>query len=149
MYHDTGQSDFRAAARHFAEMWEDLVPDSGEAESGQGEILRAIGRLAGEDRRNGNMNWDEFYEALVTFLRDYLPHEAVFDPMQRARIIRDLDLVAENGREGLDQEKMRCVFGRLIMDGVEFVKSQRSPIPQIVRAVVREARGRKPWWRFW
>jgi hypothetical protein len=151
MYHDTGDGEFRTAVRHFAEMWEDLVPDSGEAESGQGEILRAIGRLAGEDRRNGNINWDEFYEALVTFLRDYLPHEAVFDPTQQARIIHDLDLVAANGRAGLDQEEMRCVFGRLIMDGAALVKSQRSLVPrhQMARAVVREARGRKPWWRFW
>ncbi len=151
MYHDTGDGDFRSAVRHFAEMWEDLVPDSGEADSGQGEILRAIGRLAGEDRRNGNINWDEFHESLVTFLRDYLPHEAVFDATQQARIIHDLDLVAEHGRAGLDQEQMRCVFGRLIVDGATLVKSRRSPVPrqQMARAVVRKTHGPKPWWRFW
>lgn len=151
MYHDTGDAEFRRNARRFAELWEDLVPESDEAETGQGEVLRAIGRLAGEDRRNGCANWDEMYEALVSFLRDHLPHEAVFSGSQQARIIHDLDRVAKNGREGLDPEEMRVVFGRLIVVAVTLVDAQSSRVPRtrMPRASVREASRRKPWWRFW
>ncbi|HEX6813895.1 MAG TPA: hypothetical protein VF384_19895 [Planctomycetota bacterium] len=154
MYHDTGDPGFRATVRQFAEMWEDLVPDNGEAESGQGELLRAIGRLAGEDRRNGCCNWDDFYESRVAFLRDHLPHEAVFASPQQARILRDLHLVAENGKDGLDAEEMRTVFGRLIMDVVAYCRAQSATMrrDQLPRAKVQNLQtppGRKPWWRFW
>ena len=59
-------------ARTFAELWENLVPEQGPATSVQAEILRAVGRLAGEDRRDGCVNWDKYYEDLVEFL----PHLA-------------------------------------------------------------------------
>jgi hypothetical protein len=65
MYHDTATGTFDENARTFAELWEDLVPEQGQATSLQGEILRAIGRLAGEDRRDGCVNWDKYYEDLL------------------------------------------------------------------------------------
>jgi hypothetical protein len=114
MYHDTGSGSFEASARTFAELWEDLVPERGHAPTIQGEILRAVGRLAGEDRRNGCVNWDKYYEDLVESLRTWLPSERVFDAVQCTRIHKDLDAVVANGREGIDYHVIRVVFGRLI-----------------------------------
>jgi hypothetical protein len=116
MYHDTASGSFEASARTFAELWEDLVPEQGPATFIQGEILRAVGRLAGEDRRDGCVNWDKYYEDLVEFLRIWLPNERVFNTGQCARILKDLDTVVANGREGIDYQVIRVVFGRLIED---------------------------------
>jgi hypothetical protein len=82
MHHDTGHESFKLSAHNFAELWEDLVPENGQANSIQGEILRAIGVLAGEERRNGCVNWDRYfkdYEDLIEFLRTWLPNERVFN----------------------------------------------------------------------
>jgi hypothetical protein len=123
MYHDTAQSTFAATARRFAELWQELVPERGSAPSIQGEILRAVGRLAGEDRRNGCVNWDHRYERLVEFLRTSLPNDKVFNAVQRARILQDLDAVVVNGREGLVAEVIRVVFGRLLEDAVAYCEA--------------------------
>jgi hypothetical protein len=129
MYHDTATGSFEASARTFAELWEDLVPEQGQATSIQGEILRAVGRLAGEDRRNGCVNWDKYYEHLVEFLRNWLPNERVFNAVQRARMSKDLDAVVANGREGIDYQVIRVVFGRLIEDAAAYCRACPDLVP--------------------
>lgn len=129
MYHDTANGSFEASARAFAEQWEDLVPDQGQATSVQGEILRAVGRLAGEDRRNGCVNWGKYYEDLVEFLRTWLPDERVFNTGQCARILKDLETVDANGREGIDYQEMRVVFGRLIEDAAAYCQACPDLVP--------------------
>jgi hypothetical protein len=128
-YHDTASGSFEASARTFSELWADLVPAQGQATSVQGEILRAVGRLAGEDRRNGCVNWDKYYEELVEFLRTCLPSERVFNAAQRARMSKDLDAVLANGREGIDYQVIRVVFGRLIEDAAAYCQACPNPIP--------------------
>jgi hypothetical protein len=129
MYHDTGHDEFEANARTFAELWEELVPEQGRAKSVQGEILRAVGLLAGEDRRDGCVNWGKYYEELVDFLRAWLPNKQVFDATQRARILKDLDAVVANGREGIDYEVIRTVFGRLVEDAVSYCRTCPKLVP--------------------
>jgi hypothetical protein len=129
MYHDTGHDTFAVSVRTFAEFWEVLVPEAGEANSIQGEILRAVGRLAGEDRRNGCVNWDKFYEDMVEFLRTQLPNQRVFNAAQHERILQDLDAVLLNGREGIPHEVIRVVFGRLIEDAAEYCRACPEPAP--------------------
>ncbi len=124
MYHDTGQSSYSQSVQRFAELWGALVPDRGHADTVHGEVLRAVGRLASEDRRNGCMNWGEDYEGLVVFLRGSLPDEAIFGASRCTRIVKDLDTVVRNGRDGADGETIRITFGRLIEDAVVRVSEQ-------------------------
>jgi polyhydroxyalkanoate synthesis regulator phasin len=59
----------------YQELWDELVPPSGPANSLQGELLRSIGKLSDEFFRNGNMNWDhhkEFYLDLINLLKTHL-----------------------------------------------------------------------------
>jgi hypothetical protein len=123
VYHDTARETFALSARTFAELWDVLVPEEGQANSIQGEILRAVGRLATEDRRNGCVNWDKDYEQLVEFLRAWLPNERVFNAAQRDRIFQDLDAVMLNGREGIPHQVIRVIFGRLIEDAVAYCRA--------------------------
>ena len=129
MYHDTASGSFEASAGSFAGLWEDLVPEQGQATSIQGEILRAVGRLASEDRRNGCVNWDKYYEGLVEFLRTWLPSKRVFNAAQCARILTDLDAVVANGRHGIDYQVIRVVFGRLIEDAAAYCRACPNPVP--------------------
>jgi len=111
MHHDTGQGTFAADARLFAELWAVLVPERGQATSIQGEVLRAVGGR------------------LVEFLRTCLPNHDIFNAKQRARILQDLDAVVENGRDGLDANEIRVVFGRLIEDAVVYCQALPELVP--------------------
>jgi hypothetical protein len=126
MYHDTGDGAFATSARLFAKFYYKLVPEKGQASSIQGEILRAVGVLSTEDRRNGCVNWDKNsaeYEQLVEFLRESLAKAEVFEPIQRDRILEDLDAVIAEGHEGIAAEVIRLVFGRLIGDAVAYCRA--------------------------
>ena len=131
MYHDTGQGNFAADARLFAEFWAVLVPERGQAISIQGEVLRAVGGLATEDRRNGCVNWGQLHERLVEFLRTWLPRHDIFNAKQRARILQDLDAVVVNGRDGLDANEIRVVFGRLIENAALYCQAVPELVPNV------------------
>lgn len=49
-------------------IWKNLVPKSGQADTVQGELLRSIEKLRWESQNNGNGNWDDGFEKLLTFL---------------------------------------------------------------------------------
>ena len=152
MHHDAGEPEFAATARRFAELCAELVPERGEAESAQGEVLRAIDRLASEDRRNGNANWGDFYESFVRFLSDVLAKEPSFRTGQRTRIGLDLDLIARNGRDDsdVDPDDVRIAFGRLIVDAVAFCRARPHALPRDeLRRQLTDVKPRKPWWRLW
>ncbi len=53
-------------------IWQNLVPKSGQAETIQGELLRANEKLRDEAQRNGNGNWDNGFETLINFLEEKL-----------------------------------------------------------------------------
>lgn len=60
--------------RHFDEarhIWQTYVPRSGQADTIQGELLRAIEKIRDEAVRNGNGNWDEGFEILLRYLEEH------------------------------------------------------------------------------
>jgi hypothetical protein len=62
------------------EIWRLYVPKSGQSETVQGELLRAVEKLRDEAIRNGNCNWDTGFEILVDYLKDHLLDSAVYPP---------------------------------------------------------------------
>jgi hypothetical protein len=61
-----------------AEIWRNYVPKSGQAETVQGELMRAVERLRDEASRNGNGNWDNGFELLLDYLGNHLCDTAVY-----------------------------------------------------------------------
>ncbi len=61
-------------------IWREFVPPSGQAETVQGELLRAVEKLRDEALRNGNCNWDDGFEILLAYLHRHLLDEAVYPP---------------------------------------------------------------------
>lgn len=61
-------------------IWSQFVPKSGQAQTVQGELLRAVEKLRDEAIRNGNANWDGGFGILLEFLDDHLLDTDVFAP---------------------------------------------------------------------
>ncbi|WP_187148453.1 hypothetical protein [Geobacter metallireducens] len=83
---DLTDSDFEIARW----IWKNLVPKSGQADTVQGEILRAIEKLRWEAQENGNINWDYSFEMFIDFLQNKLGNEERFSKETRAEIANDL-----------------------------------------------------------
>ncbi len=61
------------------EIWKNLVPKSGEADSVQGELLRAIEKLRDEAQRNGNGNYNAMHKNLALYIKEKLIESGLFD----------------------------------------------------------------------
>jgi len=59
-------------------IWQTFVPKRGQAETVQGELLRAVEKLRDESTRNGNMNWDNGFEILLKYAETRLTDPAVY-----------------------------------------------------------------------
>ena len=66
-------------------IWQEFVPNSGQSDTTQGEMLRAVEKLRDEAQRNGNANWDAGFEILVRYLVEKLGDSKVFDTATRER----------------------------------------------------------------
>ena len=72
------------------ELWEILVPKSGQAATVQGELLRTIAKLEDGCIRNGNMNWDADFLLLTDYLLRHLCDEKTFDYDTQEQIEADI-----------------------------------------------------------
>lgn len=53
-------------------LWAALVPNEGQADTLQGELIRIAGKLTDEAYRNGNINWDSDCERMWRFVAKHL-----------------------------------------------------------------------------
>lgn len=85
------------------ELWKKLVPAEGVANSVQGELVRAIGRLQSENFRNGMMNWGDgsgHYEVFTDFVHATLKSEPSFTKLVKKVIDADVDEIKQAGKRG-------------------------------------------------
>lgn len=64
-------------------IWREFVPPSGQAQTVQGELMRAVEKLRDEAIRNGNGNWDKGFKRLLRYLEHHLLDKAVFPESSR------------------------------------------------------------------
>jgi hypothetical protein len=76
-------------------IWKNFVPPSGQADTVQGELLRAVEKLRDESLRNGNANWDDGHETLVAYLRSKLSDTNVFSGDDVSHALHLLDQVSK------------------------------------------------------
>jgi hypothetical protein len=80
------------------ELWRELVPVGGEAETLQGELVRSIENLSDEAFRNGYINWSEKHEEFIEVLERYLLDAKTFDAQTLQKLREDLAHVQRSGR---------------------------------------------------
>ena len=90
----------------FRRLDKELVPLVSEAETLQGELVRCIGNLRDEARRNGWMNWEVQHKEAIETLRRFLPEPEVFSEASRQEINKCLDAVWNAGEHGADKGEM-------------------------------------------
>ena len=82
----------------FKRLWKDLVPLQGQANTLQGELVRAIGRLKDEAFRNGNQNFGRNHRMLCEFIRENLRDPKVFGPTELEEIDKCVDRILDEKR---------------------------------------------------
>jgi hypothetical protein len=125
----------------FSCLWGELVPSGGEAETLQGEIVRAVGRLEDEYNRNGNVNWEPggYHNEFVEFLKQRLADPTTFDAAtvkeiwnaaERVRLAaEDLETEIFEGEEIRTQKHSADpAFPVLIKRAVEWCQKHPEPI---------------------
>ena len=77
-------------------LWAALVPNNGQADTLQGELIRIIGTLTDEAYRNGNVNWDFDCEVMWRFVADHLNDPVPFTEKEREEIRNLVEEIVEN-----------------------------------------------------
>ena len=109
-------------------IWKTYVPKSGQAETVQGELLRAIEKLADEAQRNGNINFNyDCHGILISYLRKYLTDTTLFDNETLIQINKDLDTISKEDEPYTDED----LYDRLRDRIFDWYLKNKTPIPNI------------------
>jgi hypothetical protein len=107
-------------------LWQTYGPKSGQADTVQGELIRAIEKLRDEAQRNGNGNWDHGHEILCSYLRDTLCNSGVFDNAAISEIKSDIARLEDYDHPYCDDD----LYDRLTDRIVEWYHRNPEPIPK-------------------
>jgi hypothetical protein len=115
----------------FFEMWDRLVPESGQAATVQGEVVRAAGRLADEMLANGCCNWDDGFERLSMFALTRLT-DGTLDANIASRVRADIEHIQAYGRgQGVRDYDLDGAIDRLQAAAVEWCRRHPVAVPHI------------------
>ena len=106
-------------------LWQTYVPASGQADTVQGELIRAIEKLQDEAQRNGNINWDEGHEIFGDFILETLCASMVFDKTATNEIKADIARLRDFEHPCLEDD----LYDRLTDRIVEWSRHNKDPIP--------------------
>jgi hypothetical protein len=113
---------FNEAAR----IWRECVPKSGQADTTEGELLRAVEKLRNEAIRNGNQNWDSGFAMLLAFLESKLLDQTVYPEATLAGTRVTLARLSEFDRPCLDAGQYDQLCDRVV-EYLQHRGTQRHP----------------------
>lgn len=113
-------------AMEAGELWRTYVPRSGQADTVQGELIRAVEKLRDEAQRNGNINWGPSHAKLAEFLRDTLVSSGIFDDAAEREIREDVDRLLNFEEPETEDDPYDRLTDRL----VEWSREQSGPVPR-------------------
>jgi hypothetical protein len=127
---------FHSTADRTHTLWKLLVPRSGCADTVQGELVRAIGRIESEYYRNGNMNWDgNYFKDLSSFILRTLKSGKTLTRLVKMALEADIAVVNVAGAVGeraANGEFDRLeIFGGSIFSG-EYVENAFKRINAVI-----------------
>jgi len=115
--------------KHFEEckyIWQHFVPQRGQSDYLQGELLRQVEKLRNEACDNGNMNWDDNFEWFCDFLKKTLIDSKLFIEKDEKRIDTILTFLKENPEFPYTQND---VYDYLADAVGTFYLAHKEPIP--------------------
>ena len=74
-------------------IWHDHVPESGQSDCIQGELLRQLEGLRYEAQDNGNINWDDNFEFFCDFIGKTLLESGLFEGDAKTKIKGCLSII--------------------------------------------------------
>lgn len=107
-------------------IWRHLVPKSGQSETVQGELLRAVEKLRWEAQNNGNGNWDEGFVILSDYLENTLQAEPTLTEDERTGISADLSRLRDYDDPYVEDD----LYDRLTACIVKFSRAHPVPLPR-------------------
>lgn len=126
-------------------IWHDHVPESGQSDCIQGELLRQLEGLRYEAQDNGNINWDDNFEFFCDFIGKTLLESGLFEGDVKTKIKGCLSIIKNRGKyacsynngEISDEEANPMFFAYVdddiydyIADAIAFfAEANISPIP--------------------
>ena len=96
------------------EIWSQYVPARGQAQVLQGELLRALEKLRWEAQNNGNINWDEDFVYLCSFIRDTLCSMDLFSQDDKQKIAAIMDYFQHHAEEAYTEDNLYDVIADYI-----------------------------------
>lgn len=105
-------------------LWQNFVPESGQAETVQGELIRAIEKLRDEAQRNGNINWDIGHEILAKYIENILIQCKEFTDEQADQIKLDISRLLDYESPCTEDE----IYDRLTNRIVDWYLKNEKPI---------------------
>jgi hypothetical protein len=114
-------------------IWRTFVPASGQADTVQGELLRAVEKLRDESMRNGNGNWDDGFEILLAYLGAHLDDPQVFDVETRRRTAVILERLGRHKTPVLADEPFDELADRVVDYYRHYGSRPHTPNPALHR----------------
>ena len=100
------------------------VPKSGQSDTVEGELIRAIEKLRYEAQNNGNGNWDQGFEQFCYYLRDILIDSKTFDSSVVEEIQKDIDTLLNHREPYLEDD----LYDRVTDHIVEWSFAYNGPV---------------------
>jgi len=108
-------------------LWNAYVPDEGQAETQQGELIRILEKVDREIRGNGKINWDDEFTLLANTLRDSLISSKTFTREIEIEIKNDIAELTNEQTAYTDDD----IYDRLTRRIVEWYWRHKEPVKHV------------------
>lgn len=85
------------------QLWELLVPASGNARTLQGEVIRISGRVTRELLDNGGMNWDSDFKLMATSLNGFIQHGNQLSEEEASELAKIVNEITRKNDSNIDR----------------------------------------------
>jgi hypothetical protein len=109
----------------------ELIPQNGQADTVQGELLRAIDKLKYEAQGNGNINYAKGHNLLAKFILDTLRNSSLFDHSQKVKIELETKKLMKGSSPYTDDDvydyltDQVCIF---YLNNIKLVNHKHNPL---------------------
>jgi hypothetical protein len=105
-------------------IWKTQVPQNGQSETIEGELIRAVEKLRYEAQNNGNGNWDKAFERFCEYIFGVLNDSKTFESNSLEEIKCDITILLNYEQPYLEDD----LYDRLTDRVVEWSIANNGPI---------------------